>query len=154
MPDEYDPDDEGADESSVIKELRKQLRDAKAEAAEVPDLRRKVALSEAGLSGLSDKQQRAVLGAHDGDVTDHEGLKATAIELGLIEAPKEQPQVPADEVQAHQRAQEATAQAEAAEAHPETLEDKIRNAKSADEVRDLIKTAGMASDYGQAPVPE
>lgn len=151
MPDEYDPDDEGADESSVIRALRKELRDAKAEAAELPDLRRKVAFSDAGLSGLSDKQQRAILAAHDGDVTDIEGLKATAVEVGVLKAPEPEPQVSAEEQAAHQRIDEATTSTEAAEAHPDTLEDRINKAKSADEVKALIAAAGMTPDYGESP---
>jgi len=69
-------------ESSVVKELRvkaKRLDQAEAKTAE---LERKLALSEAGLTGLTDKQVKALLSAHEGEIT-AEAIKATADELGF-----------------------------------------------------------------------
>lgn len=74
-------DDEG--QAPARKNWRKEL-EARASEAEgrAADLERKLALSEAGLSKLSDKQVKALLAAHEGDVTG-EALKATATELGF-----------------------------------------------------------------------
>lgn len=151
MPDNDDIlDEDDPQDSSVIRELRKQLRDAKAEAAEVPELRRKAALSDAGLSTLTATQQRALWGAHEGDPTP-DALKATAADLKFIEVAEPEPQVKPEVQQGIQQTQEAFNGAEGAEARPETLEDRILAAKNPDEVLQLIGGAGLAQDYGDAP---
>lgn len=97
MAEPTDPDDDGQPtESSVIKELRakaKRVEEAEARAAEAE---RRLAFSEAGLNGLSDKQRTALLAAHDGEVN-AEALRSTAEELGFgpkPEAPAPEPEVP------------------------------------------------------------
>jgi len=75
-----EPDD--PKESSVIKELRakaKRADDAETRAAQAE---RKLALHEAGLSGLNERQVTALLATHEGDLS-AEALKATATDLGF-----------------------------------------------------------------------
>lgn len=76
---------ETPEESNVIKELRAKAKRVEEAEAKAADLERKFALSEAGLSGLNDKQVRALLSAHDGDIV-ADALKATASELGFVAA--------------------------------------------------------------------
>lgn len=79
---EVDEAPEGAGESSVMKELRAKAKRAEQAEARVAEMERKFALAEAGLSGLSDKQVKALLSTHEGDISG-EALKATAAELGF-----------------------------------------------------------------------
>lgn len=78
---EVDETDDHA-ESSVIKDLRAKAKRVEQAEHRAVELERKLALSEAGLSGLNDKQVKALLAAHEGDVTG-DALKATATELGF-----------------------------------------------------------------------
>jgi len=78
--DEADEQDEG---NPPRKNWRKELEErAKAAETRAEAAERKVALSDAGLSGLNEKQVKALLSAHDGDISG-EALKATASELGF-----------------------------------------------------------------------
>lgn len=99
MTDEYEADE--------FKELR-------AKADEADSLRKELevtkAVAAADLGTLNEKQTRALLAAHDGDLT-AEALRDTALGLGfvkepVVEAPAEQ--VAADEVAAAQRAAQVT----------------------------------------------
>lgn len=145
MPDEDDdlnPDGEG--DSSVIRKLRADLKAKEAEAAEVKELRKELALSKAGLD-LSPIQQKALMAAHEGDM-DAEALRKTATDLGFAkapEAPSEEPQVPAEEQEAHQRVQAATAAAEPADGRPDSLDDRIARAGSPAEIEKIMRDAGV-----------
>jgi len=78
--DESDTDEEGAPaRKNWRKELTGRAEQAEAKAAE---LERKLALSEAGLAGLSDKQVKALLATHEGEVS-AAGFMATAKDLGF-----------------------------------------------------------------------
>ena len=91
-------DGDGQDEGNPPRKNWRRELEARAEAAEkrAAELERKVALSDAGLSELSEKQVKALLSAHDGDISG-EALAATATELGFGSAPA----APDPEVQEH-----------------------------------------------------
>jgi hypothetical protein len=143
MPDDdYDDPDLDQEESGTVKALRKQLKDAEKQAHEANGLRTENALLKAGLGDLSDIQRKAILATHDGETT-AEALTATATSLGFVKAPEPVPQVPADEVAAHQRAAEATQGAEASGAQVVTLDEKIRAARTPEELDDILRSAGQ-----------
>lgn len=145
MPDEHDePDDLDENESSVIRELRKRAKRVDEAESETATLRTENAILKAGLTDLSEARQKALLAAHSGDMTP-EAIRETAVDLGFAEAPKPpDPQVPAEEQAAHQRAQEAANGAEPAEAHPEELNDRIAKAKSPQELDRILADAGVS----------
>lgn len=142
MPDEYDDAPDGDEESSVIRELRQKAKKADDLDTEVKALRMENALAKAGMIDLSEAKRKALLAAHDGDL-EVGALRKTAVDLGFISEPEPEPHVPANEVAAHQRAQEATAQAEPADAHPEKLEDLIAKTKSPEDLDALMASAGQ-----------
>lgn len=144
MPDEH-YDDEQDNESSVIRELRRELKQAKADAAEVSTLRQEAAILRAGITDLTPAKQKALLAAHEGDLS-AEALRQTATDLGFIaEAPQSEPepQVPVEEQQALQAMAAATAAADPSEAHLKTLDDAIRAAKSPEELAEILDRAGL-----------
>ena len=146
MPDDdYLDDEQGgeSEDSPAIRELRRKLRDSEKDAKEAQTLRTENALLKANLGGLSEKQRKAILATHDGELTP-EALKATATDLGFIQAgdEAEAPQVTAEEQAAHQRAQEAISTAPASEAHPPSLEERIAAAKSPEELDQILTSAG------------
>lgn len=147
MPDEYDePDDpQEPSESSVIRELRQKAKRADDLAAENDALRKESAITKAGLD-LTPAQQTALLAVHEGEFTP-EALAATHATLFGGGKAEEAPQVPADEVEAQQRVQEASASPEAADAHPETLAERIGRANTEAEVRALLAEAGIVTDH-------
>jgi hypothetical protein len=61
------------------KELEGRIKELEGQNSE---LSRKLAFTEAGLSGLSEKKVKALLAAHEGDIS-AEAIKATATELGF-----------------------------------------------------------------------
>jgi hypothetical protein len=141
MPDEFQDENE----SSVIKELRQKAKRADDLEPEVATLRQENAILKAGVTDLSPAKQKALLAAHEGDL-EPEALRKTATELGFIaEAPAEveTPQVPADEVAAHKRIQEATAAAAPSEAQVRTLNDELLEAKSAEEITAILRRQDM-----------
>ncbi len=143
MPDEYD-DTEESEPSPVIRDLRAKAKRTEAAEQEANDLRTELAISRAGLD-LTPLQQKALLAAHEGEATP-EALHQTAVALGITEAtaaPAPEEQVPAEEQAAIQRTQNATAAAEAAEANPQTLNDRILAAKSPEEVTALLESQGL-----------
>jgi len=83
---ETDPEGSQPERKNWRRELEERAEKAEAQAKEAEtratDLERKIAFADAGLSGLSDKQKRALEATHEGDFT-AEGLKATAEELGF-----------------------------------------------------------------------
>lgn len=142
MPDEYADDH---DESNVIKDLRIKAKRADDLDAEVKALRQETAILKAGITDLTPAKQKALLAAHEGDL-DAESLRKTATELGFIAvlaAEAETPQVSAEEQAAHQRVAEATAAAEPSEAQLKTLEDKMREARSPEELAAILDNAGL-----------
>lgn len=141
---EYDDESdlEEVDESEVIKKLRKDAAKAGAAEAEAQTLRTENALLKAGLGGLTEKQRKAFLAAHDGEL-DAEALKATALELGFAKADEQpQQQIPADEQAQHQRLAEATAGAVPSEAQVKSVNDEISVTQSPEELRALIHQHG------------
>jgi len=76
---EQDDEDQAPPRKNWRKELEGQRDVAEAKAA---DLERRLAFVEAGLTGLSDKQVKALLSAHEGEIT-ATAIKATADELGF-----------------------------------------------------------------------
>ena len=79
-----DPTEVEESEDRPARNWRKELEDrAKQAEAERDELKRELAFSEAGLVGLSAKQRKALLAAHEGDVT-AEAIKATADDLGFF----------------------------------------------------------------------
>lgn len=94
--DDDDPDlNDDPDDNSVIRKLRKDARDGKAAVrenatlkAENATLKNEKLMRQAGLDSLSEKKQRAILGDIEGEVT-VDALKASAIDLGYLEAKEE-----------------------------------------------------------------
>lgn len=77
-------DPEVEDENQPAKKDWRKEYETRAKVAEeeAAQLRRELAFTKAGLDGLSDKQVKALVAAHDGDMT-ADALKATADELGF-----------------------------------------------------------------------
>lgn len=98
QPNDFDPDDDGTDDGTQPAELATQptarsLRVAADRAAkdraEFEQTKKELAVYKAGLGTLKPKQVTAVLAAHEGELTP-ELLKATALELGFIEADEDE----------------------------------------------------------------
>lgn len=146
MPDQYDDDEpDDLDESDKFRQLRQKAKRADDLAAENEALRRENALAKAGLD-LSPAQQKALLAVHEGDLTP-EALVKTATELKMVPEPAEpEPQVPDDDVAAQRRTQEAMA-GTPADAHPETLDERLSKATSQEEVLEILRnTEGISVD--------
>lgn len=79
--------DEDTGSQETGKGLRAQLEAALAEAkqakVDAENARRELAFTQAGLTGLSDKQVKALVATHEGEIT-ADALKATATELGFV----------------------------------------------------------------------
>jgi hypothetical protein len=144
LEDDYDEDQPDEDEESpVVRDLRKKASKADKVEREAQELRTENALLKANLGTLSERQRKAILATHDGDLTP-EALKATALDLGFIEAEAPAPaQVPEDEQAEHQRAAEATSAAPASEATVTTLDDKIAAARSPEELDAILAQEGL-----------
>lgn len=146
MPDEHDDDLEDQDDGVKIRGLRDKAKrtdaaEARAEAAET-----KVAFLEAGLK-LTPLQQDAFLSTFpkDGERTP-EAFNAHYAALGYAPAATETEEpkgTPAEEQKALGAMQEATAAAEASEAQVQTLEDRINQAKTPEELDSILANAGM-----------
>ena len=78
--DELDDEGQAPPRKNWRKELEAQAKAAEARAAE---LERKLAFSEAGLTGLTPKKEAALLAAHGDDPVTAEAFKATAAEIGF-----------------------------------------------------------------------
>lgn len=150
MPDDdYDDLEPSEEDSPVIAKLRKQLEEAQ---GKNKTLGTENALLAAGLGTLSDKQRKAILATHDGDLTP-EALKNTAADLGFNPEPAptptvEEPQVPVEEQEAAQRVAEATGSAPASGASaPVSQEDKIKamrgQATSIEQVDRFLSDEGL-----------
>lgn len=71
------------------KDWRKELEDrAKLAEEKAARAERELAFNKAGLTGLSDKQVKALMATHEGDIS-AESLRATATDLGFTKAEQE-----------------------------------------------------------------
>lgn len=142
MPENDYDEEQPAEDSQVIRDLRKKAERADQAEAEANALRTENALFKAGLGDLTDIQRRAILATHDGELNS-DALKATAESLGFTRQPEapQEPQVPADEQAAHQRVAEMGA-APAAEAEAKTLIDEINACNSPAELMALQMREG------------
>jgi len=104
-----DPSEDQPEESDQDRNWRKLEERAKNAEERAAQLERQVAFTEAGLSDLSDKQVKALVATHEGEMT-AEALKATATDLGFVKVETETPAT-VDPVQA-QRDQEVAALAQ------------------------------------------
>lgn len=108
MTDNADLDDlleEQPDDDHLVRRLRNQLKESSKRAKEAEELRTKLseferrdAIRAAGLE-LNDRQVRALLASHDGELT-AEDLRATAVDLGFAQ---DETEVPEEEQAAHER---------------------------------------------------
>lgn len=112
MPEEYD-DDVEAEDSNLLHNLRKQLKEqsaaAESLAAENANLKRESAFRTAGIDP-SDPKTRYFTKGYDGEIT-VEAIQAEALSVGIIEAVPSD--IPESEVAAQNRANEIVAGAEA-----------------------------------------
>jgi hypothetical protein len=141
-----------ADESSVIKELRKKAEQAGKWESENTKLTREIALLRAGLGSLNPERQEALTAVHKGDWTD-EALKATAAALGFLSEPT--PPQPAQSEQAPSGPDPSVTAAMGRTDEVTNTGDKptkvdldtaILNATSQDEVVALLKAGGIYVD--------
>lgn len=138
-------DDQHTDDNPVIRELRQKANRTEVAESKVSELQRELVVHRAGLTELSDKQLKALSAAHEGD-WEPEALKATAAELGFGTTTdsgqqEPEPKIPAEELAAHQRvAAAATGQPPAP---PATLDAALANAKSEDEIKEILRNADM-----------
>jgi hypothetical protein len=125
-------------------EIRMWRRDAKKYAEAEPELtrlqRENLLLRSDDLKGLSPVQAKALWATHEGDPTP-EALRATAQELGFVEAPK--PDVPEAEVAAHQRMQQAAEGADPSK--PDPLAG-VMAAQTEEDFWAQARAAGVTSD--------
>lgn len=89
-----------------IRSLEKRAKDYDAAQERIAALERRIALSDAGVSGLSERQQKALLATLDGDIT-AESVRTAAEELGFVQPAPDAPA--AQEQQAMDRMSQASA---------------------------------------------
>jgi hypothetical protein len=112
---EEEPQPERQKSERMVEIPRGQLRrlEKKAKRAdEAEGLRKENALLKSGLGELTEKQQRALFAAHDGDFT-ADALKATAVELRLMEAEPDTSEEEGEELDKMDRASKAAASGQA-----------------------------------------
>lgn len=117
MSDTYEDDDEIEEAENQRKRIevdaadwratRKKAKDYDATAKERDEARQQLAIYDAGLTSLTQKQRAALLRTHEGEFT-AEALKETAVELGFWKPPEETDEAEED-AGAIQRMSEATA---------------------------------------------
>jgi hypothetical protein len=146
MPSDEDLDETGDEEPGFLKELRRKAKERDQFEAELSQTRQENAVLTAGLGELSDRQRKALLATHDGDLT-AEGLRESAVELGFVKAPE--PDVPDGEREAHQRVQQAAASAEPAGSPNVAAE--IAAAKTETELKAILEREGLAVPGVQSP---
>lgn len=150
----YDTDDTPTTGKGLRAELERALeraRDAEERAKRVDVLEREIAFYKADLGGLTDKQRKALLGAHEGEMTP-ESLQATATELGFVKtdsksADDEPAETFDDEVNEIGSLSDSPVDYE----RPETQSDlaaRMANATSQEEVLQILADAGMLMDQG------
>lgn len=110
-PTDYDEDE--TNESDKPEGWRKRLDQVKGERdqtkAERDAMAKRLAIYEAGLSGLSKDQLEAVSKLHDSDDLSAESIKATAAKYGFAATETNEDVVTADEIAAQQRVAAASA---------------------------------------------
>lgn len=142
MPTDLEHDEETdteEDESKLIRDLRRKVKDYDKLQEEVTRLQRAGALQEAGLGFLSEAQRKALLAVHDGEIS-AEALKITANSLGFANSEDSEsgPTVPEAERQAQKRTEDATS------APPQTQVDwnaRLAAAQTQDEAMAIIREA-------------
>lgn len=100
-----DPADDQPEDSEQERNWRKLEDRAKKAEERVSQLERQVAFTEAGLTNLSDKQVKALVATHDGEMT-AEALKATATELGFAPKGEAEQEIDDEQTQALAEAKE------------------------------------------------
>lgn len=154
-----DEDVTSDEDSSTIREMRQQLKEMQSQLADAQKqntlLQRQAAFAQAGIAGLSEKRQAALMAAHgDGELT-AEAIKATATELGFLS--DSQGQAPPAQQQGHpveeQLPPDTSVFSTLAEAmtgpHPGNpdLTQRISEAQSMQEVMALVEQAGLATEF-------
>ncbi len=146
------PDDQQPPEdSSVIRNLRKEAKQAKTEKDRADAAVRELTLHKAGLGSLSEMQMKALNAAHEGD-WEPESIKATATELGFLhtDTPKpDGPQIPADELASMQRMASAAGGTPPPPSNLDTeagLMAAIGEAKDEGELKAVLRAAGRLAE--------
>ena len=94
-----DPDDQDDNDSSEqhvrltraqIRTLERDAKTARKANDELTQTRRELALARAGVSDLTERQQRALLASIDGDVT-ADSVREAAVDLGFVQPPADAP---------------------------------------------------------------
>jgi hypothetical protein len=99
MADPEEAEEVESEEQAPKKNWRRELEDrAKVAEEKSAQLERELAFTKAGLTELSDKQVKALIAAHEGEIT-ADGLKATADELGFGVKPQAGESTPAAEAE-------------------------------------------------------
>ena len=142
-----DDEIEREDDPDFIKDLRRKAKERDQFESELTATRREVAVLSAGLGDLSERQRKALLATHDGELTP-EGLRASAAELGFVKAPE--PDVPDAEREAMQRVQQASAAAEPA-GQPPDVRALLNSAQSAEELQRIVEQYDLTSNPGHRP---
>lgn len=121
-----------------LRALRKKARQYDEVAAKTAKLERDMAFAKAKLD-LDDPRMGYFIKAYDGELTS-EAIRAKAEEVGFIQV-QQQEAPPSSEVQAHQRFVQASQGA--GDVMNVKLEDAIAQARTAEEVLDLMERAGF-----------
>lgn len=111
--DEIHEDDDLDDGTPLVRKLRRDLKEASKRAQRVDELETRLAAYEseqavraANLDGLNERQMKALLATHEGDMTP-DAIRQTAVDLGFAQPPE--PAVTAEGQAAHERIAAATA---------------------------------------------
>lgn len=126
-------DDQFKEMRRAANKAKKLEKDLTARDQRIADLERRVAFSDAGLT-LSDKQKAALLAAHDGEMS-RDALRATAAELGFIQA--DEPDGEAAQREAALRGQASIASASAGAPAPAPLPELPQRIADAERAGDL-----------------
>lgn len=134
-----DDGEAGRDERAErFRQMRARAREADRLGRRVEVLERELAFRDAGLD-LTEDQRAAVMALRNDD----QPLSADAVlELAERLAFVAPPQAPLEEQAAHARVQDAMT-ADAAEAYPESIEDRIAKARTPQEVEGILRNAGI-----------
>lgn len=141
MSDDFNADDEGdnPDESSVIRNLRKQVRESADAEKRAETAERKLAFIEAGVP--NSKAADYFVKGYDGELTT-ESIKAAAIEAGFLEAdPAEKPD-PELDAEAAAQGRIAAAENGASDTAPPGYDDELAAAKTPEEVIAVVQKYG------------
>jgi hypothetical protein len=141
MSDDFDDDlddGENPDESSVIRNLRKQVRENADAAKRADAAERKLAFIEAGVPAT--KATEYFIRGYDGELTP-EAIKAAAVEAGFVQAEEEETDPERDaEAAAHARLNDAENGRH--DTAPPGYDDELAAAKTPDEVLAVVQKYG------------